>query len=131
MLGLPIRGICWEDAKAGTGYCSALCASDTDCGNGTVCDLKHQWLPRMNANSAAIVPICMKKKACQVCDYDYQCHSDLRCTHAVSGKTGSCAVPCSTDKDCEGADGGGSKCEPAKDNFGKPIPGVNVCTPKC
>jgi hypothetical protein len=124
-------GLCWEDAKAGTGYCSALCASDADCGNGTVCDLKHQWLPRQNANNAAIVPICKKKKACQVCDYDFQCHSDLRCTHVTSGKTGSCAVPCSTDKDCEGSDGGGSKCEPAKDNFGKPIQGVNVCTPKC
>jgi hypothetical protein len=124
-----MSGQCSSDIAKNVGYCSALCASDTDCGNGTVCDLNHQWYPRNDASKAAIVPICVKKKACMPCDYDRACHSDMRCTHNAAGKLGGCAYQCSTDDDCKSQ--GGGTCGLAKDRFGKDVPGVKVCAPGC
>ena len=124
-----VSGLCWEDLKPGTGYCSALCSSDLQCGAGTVCDLKHQWLPRKDATKAAIVPVCLKKKACLPCSTDSQCHSALRCTN-VPGTGPACAYPCNSNADCTYPDGGGTTCEPAIDRWGAPIPGVCVVSPQ-
>ncbi len=128
-----VSSMCYPDIKTNVGYCSGLCASDADCGNGTVCDLGHQAVPRKDASKAAIVPVCVKKIAGIPCDYDSACHSDFRCTHTVPATTignppGACAAQCSADADC--ATQGGGKCEAAKDRFGKQVPGVKVCSVK-
>lgn len=125
-----LSGSCGEET-ATKGYCEGLCSSDSDCGNGTVCDLKHQAILRKDITKSAIVPTCVKKKSCIPCNFDGHCHSDYKCTTASAGdKVGSCAPPCTTDDDCAKSDGG-SKCEPAKSATGAEIVGVKVCTPNC
>jgi hypothetical protein len=77
-------GMCLEDIKAGTGYCSALCLGDDDCGGagkGIFCDLQRQQIPRLDAKKAAVVPICMKKSACLPCTYDNHCPTGSLCSN--------------------------------------------------
>lgn len=122
-------GLCLQET-ATTGYCSALCNTDGDCGNGTVCDAKHEWVPRFNKANSGISPTCIKKKSCTVCQGDWNCHSDYRCTKTDGVVGGRCAPPCSKDSDCGSTDGG-AKCEDAKDSKGKVVVGSKVCTPSC
>lgn len=117
----------YETAK--TGYCSGMCNSDSDCGNGTVCDLKHQQIARKDVTKAGIVPQCLKKKSCVPCNYDFHCHSDYKCTTLnVGDPYGHCAPGCNSNADCVGKDGG-SQCVPAKDATGAVVVGAKVCAP--
>ena len=133
-----LGGYCMTDVAAGKGYCSRICAEDSDCGqaiDGMFCDMENMGfpgLPRSDPKMAAIVPICRKKKSCIPCSWDYQCAGDNRCTNLGGPGTLSnqrCAPPCETDANCAGSDGG-AKCQPATDRDGKPTAN-KVCTPKC
>lgn len=125
-----ISGLCMADSASGKGYCSALCKDNAVCGSNDsmFCDLDHQIIGRKDAKMAAIAPMCMKKKSCIPCAYDYQCATGNKCTWSDGkAENGHCAPPCSTDSDCAKTDGGG-KCETQKDVAGKNT-GAKVCTP--
>lgn len=127
-----LSGVCMPDSETGKGYCSAYCNADADCGtgNGLFCDTAHQSIGRADAKFAAIVPMCLKKKSCIPCAYDFQCATGNICTwKSKADEFGRCAPPCQTDADCAGTDGG-AKCEAQNDYAGKPT-GKKVCTPTC
>ncbi len=131
-------GLCQDDigatASNTVGYCSGLCSTNADCASGgadMVCDLQHQWLPRKDASKAAIVPMCVRKKACIPCSWDFQCAGGYACTKPNPNKpTGYCAPTCQSDAECVGADGGGATCDAATGSDGKKS-GAKVCTPGC
>ena len=120
---------CMEDTTTGAGYCTAMCTKDADCGAGLVCDLENQWIPRLNAASTPIVPICKKAKSCLPCGLDNDCAGAYSCTNISTTTTsdGRCAPTCATDADCAGKDGG-SKCVDGKTIGGK-LSGQKVCAP--
>lgn len=129
---------CLRDVAAGKGYCSKPCKADADCGaakDGMYCNktnMAFPGVPRDDAAMAAVVPMCMKKKSCIPCEYDFQCAGGYKCSNLGGSGTLSdlrCAPPCETDKDCAGADGG-TKCVPAKDDAGKELT-HKVCAPSC
>ncbi len=125
-------GMCMPDSTTGKGYCSQLCKSDAACGSNDsmFCDTKHQVVARKDEAMAGFAPMCLKKKSCIPCAYDFQCSGNYKCTWSDSkAKNGSCAPACSTDADCAKTDGGG-KCEDSKDLYGKAT-GNKVCTPIC
>lgn len=125
-------GLCMPDSTTGKGYCSQLCKSDAECGSNDsmFCDTKHMVIPRKDSTKAGYAPMCLKKKSCIPCAYDYHCSGDYQCTWSdIKAKNGSCAPSCKTDADCSKTDGGG-KCEDAKDLYGKAT-GAKVCTPIC
>jgi len=119
--------MCLQDTPT-TGYYSALCVSNGDCGGGTVCDTKHEAVPRFDKANSGIAPTCMKKKSCTVCQGDWNCHSDYRCTKTAAG--GRCAPPCATDGDCSGQDGNVKRLQ-AYDRKCISISDVKACTPDC
>ena len=128
---------CLRDVKPGKGYCSAPCNTDKDCGVGlglycNKANMGFPGVPRKDKSKAAIVPMCMKKKSCIVCEYDYQCAGGYLCTNL--GGAGNlakqrCAPTCKTDQECAGTDGG-PKCLPQVDAQGKAT-AVKVCKPGC
>jgi len=123
-------GQCMPDSTTGKGYCSAVCKDNAACGSNDsmFCDVDHQIVPRKDPKMAAIAPMCLKKKSCIPCAYDFQCATSYLCTWPDAKKdTGSCAPPCQTDADCAKTDGGG-KCEAQKDINGKAT-ALKVCTP--
>lgn len=125
-------GMCMPDAATGKGYCSQLCKSDSECGSNDsmFCDTKHQVVARKDPSMAAFAPMCLKKKSCIPCAYDFQCSGEYKCTWTDTKATnGRCAPSCQNDADCAKTDGGG-KCEDAKDFYGK-LTGNKVCTPIC
>ena len=127
-----VTGACMPDSETGKGYCSAYCNSNSDCGNGNglFCDTDHQIIGRADASKAAIAPMCLKKKSCIPCAYDFQCATGTICNwKSKADENGRCAPPCTTDADCAGTDGG-AKCEAQSDYAGKPT-GAKVCTPTC
>ena len=119
---------CWPDA-GGKGYCSALCSKNADCAVGgdksLVCDLTHQWVPRVAASQTVIVPICKKAKACVPCVIDNDCAGAYACSQL--GNSGRCAPICASNADCAGKDGGGS-CVDALGLNGAAT-GKKVCAP--
>ncbi len=123
-------GLCMPDATTGQGYCSALCKDNAACGSNDsmFCDVDHQIIPRSDPKMAAVAPMCLKKKSCIPCSYDYQCATGTLCTWPdTKAEFGRCAPPCSTDADCAKTDGGG-KCEAQVDANGKPT-ALKTCTP--
>lgn len=123
-------GLCFPDSTTGKGYCSALCKDNSACGSNDsmFCDVGHMYTPRKDASKAGIAPMCLKKKSCVPCAYDFQCATGTLCTWTdTKADTGRCAPPCDTDADCAKTDGGG-KCEAQKDVDGKDV-GKKVCTP--
>ena len=123
-------GLCLPDSTTGKGYCSALCKDNAACGSNDsmFCDLDHQIIARKDAKMAAIAPMCIKKKSCIPCSYDFQCATGNNCTWTdAKAANGHCAPPCSSDADCAKTDGGG-KCEAQKDVAGKATD-KKVCTP--
>ncbi len=127
-----ISGFCMPDSVTGKGYCSALCKSNADCGSndGMFCDTAHQAIARKDASKAAVVPMCLKAKACIPCAYDFQCSGKYACTWtSATAQNGACAPNCESDADCAKTDGG-AKCEPALGFDGKPT-GKKVCTATC
>ncbi|MCO4759900.1 MAG: hypothetical protein KC502_00215 [Myxococcales bacterium] len=129
-------GYCMPDAKNGKGYCSRVCNADADCGaskDGMFCNKDYQRIPRPDKKNAAIMPLCMKKKSCIPCAYDYSCAGDYLCHNVGSAGTLAkqvCSPGCKTDADCASTDGG-AKCVDAKDIDGKAISGKKVCAPSC
>ncbi|MCO4762624.1 MAG: hypothetical protein KC502_14020 [Myxococcales bacterium] len=131
-----LGGYCLDDAGKGTGYCSALCLKNSDCGaatDGMICNVDRQQIPRKDKTKAAIVPLCMKAKACIPCSDNYDCTGTRLCTNV--GGTGElverrCAPQCTTDKDCKAGNGVGSKCTDRRDRFGKKT-GEKVCALSC
>lgn len=129
-------GYCIDpDGTGKTGYCSALCNADGDCGttaDGMMCDTGHMYIPRSDPAKAAFLPLCLKKKSCTPCGYDSECVGGYLCANlngAGQPVNQRCAPPCSSDADCKATDAG-SKCEAAKDAKGKET-GSKVCTPTC
>ncbi len=131
-----LGGLCLEDIKAGTGYCSALCLDDSACG-GLFCDVKRQQIARADASKAAIVPMCVKDTACIPCTYDNNCSNGKLCSNVGGPGTLAdrrCTPPCASDADCAKAakaDGKvGGKCVDQRDRFGDKT-GVKVCAVTC
>ena len=136
-----VGGYCLEDSgKPGKGYCSSLCLKDADCGStaeGMFCHTKRQQIPRKDASKAAVVPLCMKPKACIPCSGTHQCTPGRLCTNV--GGTGQlvdrrCSPECSQDSDCAKAatsDAGvAAKCIDQRNRFGKKT-GKKVCATQC
>lgn len=135
-----VGGFCLNDAETGKGYCSGLCLKDADCGgsagvDGMFCNVDRQQIPRKDKAKAAIVPLCMKAKACIPCSNSYQCTGDRLCTNV--GGTGKlvdrrCAPSCKTDTDCAGSTDKAVKgtCVDRRDRFGKKT-GEKVCAVTC
>ena len=139
-----LGGYCLEDAEGGKGYCSRLCLKHSDCGpgagpqagpNGLFCNLDRQQIPRKDKAKAAVVPRCMKARACIPCTNSYQCTGGRLCTNV--GGTGElldrrCAPPCTSDADCtNSADAAVSgTCVARRDRFGKKT-GEQVCAVTC
>ncbi|MSQ82304.1 MAG: hypothetical protein EXR77_05205 [Myxococcales bacterium] len=123
-------GLCMPDSTTGKGYCSALCKDNAVCGSNDslFCDVAKMILPRADTKMAAKAPMCIKKKSCIPCAYDYQCATGNLCAWTdTKAENGRCAPPCETDADCAKTDGGG-KCEDQKGLTGKPT-GKKLCTP--
>ncbi len=139
-----LGGYCLEDGgKSGgkaTGYCSALCLKDSDCGTsagGMFCNTERQQIPRKDKAKAAVVPLCMKAVACVPCSGNHQCTPGRLCTNV--GGTGQlvdrrCAPECSTDADCGKAavsdTAVGAKCVDQRNRFGAKT-GKKVCSVTC
>lgn len=129
-------GYCMPDSKTGKGYCSRVCNKDADCGaakDGMFCNMDYQRIPRPDKANAAIMPLCMKKKSCIPCSYDYSCAGAYTCHNVGGGGTLAkqvCSPSCKTDADCASTDGG-AKCVDSKDAEGNVIKDKKVCAPSC
>ncbi len=127
---------CMPDSKTGKGYCSRVCNADADCGaakDGMHCNMDYQRIPRPDKANAAIMPLCMKKKSCIPCTYDYTCAGDYTCHNVGGGGTLAkqvCSPGCKTDADCATTDGG-AKCVDSKDADGNVVKDKKVCAPSC
>jgi hypothetical protein len=121
---------CMPDGQGG-GYCTHLCAGDSDCSNPFMDNLactEIELIPRPDKVNSGMSNRCVIKETCSPCENDGQCGGDFQCIN-FGGQNFlakyNCGQPCVEDNDCLEA---GTFCKQDFDKNGKPS-GKKACVP--